>query len=258
MLEARKVSLRLGAKSILRDVDFKAEPGQITVLLGRNGSGKTSLMRCLAHTQTRWSGEILIEGQSLRKLDAKTRAQRIALMPQVLPRPPITVRTLTAFGPQPYLGMSGRLSEADEQRVDSALKQAAIAGHAEDLVCHCSGGERQLAYFSLLLAQDTPVVLLDEPTASLDMEYRQVVYALLRQMKAAGKTVVLILHELADALELADQVCVMDRGEMVFTGTASAFLSSRIPQSIFGVCPKTVRDEKGSEYILFAPLDQTK
>ena len=90
------------------------------------------------------------------------------------------------------------------------------------------------------------------------MEYRQVVYALLRQMKAGGKTVVLILHELADALELADQVCVMDRGEMVFTGTASAFLSSRIPQSIFGVCPKTVRDENGSEYILFAPLDQTK
>mgnify|MGYP002580256078 FL=1 len=94
----------------------------------------------------------------------------------------------------------------------------------------------------MLLAQDTPVVLLDEPTASLDMEYRRVVYALLRRMKAEGKTVVLILHELADAVELADQVCVLDQGNRVFTGTPEDFLISGLPQSVFGLCPKQVKD----------------
>ena len=167
MLRAQQISLRLGSKTILKQVDFQAEAGQITVLLGRNGSGKTSLLRCLAMTQTRWHGQVTLDGCSLRSLTPQERSRRIALLPQVLPRPPITVRTLTSYGRQPYLGWGGQLSAADEQKVQRAMEQAEIAAHAEDLVCHCSGGERQLAYFAMLLAQDTPVVLLDEPTASL-------------------------------------------------------------------------------------------
>ena len=256
MLRAQQISLRLGSKTILKQVDFQAEAGQITVLLGRNGSGKTSLLRCLAMTQTRWQGQVTLDGCPLRSLTPQERSRRIALLPQVLPRPPITVRTLTSYGRQPYLGWGGQLSAADEQRVQRAMDEAEIAAHAEDLVCHCSGGERQLAYFAMLLAQDTPVVLLDEPTASLDMEYRRVVYALLRRMKAEGKTVVLILHELADAVELADQICVLDQGTRVFTGTPEDFLISGLPQSVFGLCPKQVKDETGNEFILFRPLNQ--
>ena len=203
-----------------------------------------------------WSGDA---GRPLvARLTANERSHRIVLAPQVLPRPPITVRTLTGYGRRPYLGFGGRLSNEDERRVQQAMEQAEIAGHAEDLVCHCSGGERQLAYFALLLAQDTPVVLLDEPTASLDMEYRRVVYALLREMKAQGKTVVLISHELADAIELADQVYVLDHGARVFAGPPEDFLTSGIVESVFGLCPKRVRDESGAEFILFRPLNPAK
>ncbi len=110
MLRAQQISLRLGSKTILKQVDFQAEAGQITVLLGRNGSGKTSLLRCLAMTQTRWRGQVTLDGCSLRSLTPQERSRRIALLPQILPRPPITVRTLTGYGRQPYLGWGGQLS----------------------------------------------------------------------------------------------------------------------------------------------------
>lgn len=89
----------------------------------------------------RWHGQVTLDGCSLRSLTPQERSRRIALLPQVLPRPPITVRTLTSYGRQPYLGWGGQLSAADEQKVQRAMEQAEIAAHAEDLVCHCSGGD---------------------------------------------------------------------------------------------------------------------
>ncbi len=256
MLEARKVTLRLGRKLILDQVDFQAQAGQITALLGRNGSGKTSLLRCLAGTQERCGGQILLDGAPVREMRAAARARHISLLPQVLPRPPIAVEQMVSFGRQPYLGPGGRLSERDRALVRVAMERAGILSHRADLVCHLSGGERQLACLALLLAQDTPAVLLDEPTASLDAEYRRRVYDLLRQMRTAGKTVVVVLHDLSDAVELADSLCVLDSGKNCFAGDPRSFLSGDVPERIFGLTPKAVTDGEGGRYTIFRPAEK--
>lgn len=253
MIEAQNVCLNLGQKKILNHVNFRAQTGQITALLGRNGSGKTSLLRCIAGTQERYTGEITLDGTPIRQMRSSERARKISLLPQVLPRPPVTVAELAAFGRQPYLGPGGRLDDRDRAAVEEAMKRAGIASHRKGLVCHLSGGERQLAYFALMLAQDTPAVLLDEPASSLDAEYQRMVYAILRRMRSEGKTVSVILHDLSDALELADYIYVLDRGENCFSGTPDVFLQSDVPVRIFGLEPRRVMDAMGTCYTIFRP-----
>lgn len=256
MLEAKDVRLSIGKKEILRGANLSAKPGEITALLGRNGSGKTTLLRCMAGTQERYTGSICLDGAALRDIRVAQRARMLSLLPQVLPRPPVTVAELAAFGRQPYTGAGGRMQPEDQKAVEQAISLAGIQEHKNDRVCHLSGGERQLAFFALLLAQDTPVALLDEPTSNLDAEYRRMVYSLLGEMKERGKTVVVILHDLADAVELADHIVVLEGGKTCFAGEPRAFLSGRVPQQIFGLEPIRVTDSGGRGYTLFRPYPE--
>lgn len=254
MIEAKDIGLTLGGKQILRGAQLTAQPGHITALLGRNGSGKTSLLRCLAGTQGRYTGTVALDGQDVRRLSPARRARRISLLPQTLPRPAVTAAQLACYGRTPWAGAGGRLSEADRAAAAAALARVGLADKAGQLVCHLSGGERQLAFLAMLLAQDTPAVLLDEPTASLDVEYRRAVYRLLGSLRSGGRTVVVTLHDLSDAVELADRLVVLDAGRTVFCGTPAAFLEGEVPRRVFGVAPVAVQDRAGRSYTLLRPL----
>lgn len=254
MIDAQDIRLAMGGKTILRGAGLQAASGQITALLGRNGSGKTSLLRCLAGTQRRCTGRILLDGQDARALSPARRARLTALLPQVLPRPAVTVGQLVCWGRTPWAGAGGRLTPADRTAAAGALAQVGLEGKAGQLVCHLSGGERQLAFLAMMLAQDTPIALLDEPTASLDAEYRRRVYRLLDGLRRAGRTVVVILHDLADAVELADHLVVLESGCTVFAGTPAAFAAGEVPRQVFAVQPTPVTDAAGRRYILFRPV----
>lgn len=251
MIECENVCLTYRKKAILQGASLTARPGQITALLGKNGSGKSSLARCIAGARHHCTGTILLNGQPSQGLSPNARARLLAVMPQTLPQPPITVEELVSMGRQPYLGYGGSLPQSEREKVRLAMRRTGLERMAQSRVCSLSGGERQLAFFTLLLAQAAPIALLDEPTANLDAEYRQMVYAHLRAMRAEGRTVVVVMHDLADAVELADCICVMDKGRVIFSGTPQAFAAAPLVGQVFGLRPVQVPAEAGGPFTVF-------
>lgn len=229
------LSLSRMGKQLLSQVDLHI-PGGITVILGRNGAGKTTLLRCLTGQIRDYSGSILLDGTDVRTLSPREKAKRLAYLPQELPLPHVTVEELAAFGRSPYLPLSGKLSDADARGVETALTLTGMTPFSHRLVDSLSGGERQKAFLAMVLAQETPLVVLDEPTAQLDAAARLELCKLLRTLcSETGRHFLVVMHELADALLLADRLVVLQDGSPVFTGTPSAFLEQDIPRRHFGI-----------------------
>lgn len=230
------VSVRLGGKQVLRDVSFSAEPGKLTALIGRNGAGKSTLLSCLTGQTRRYGGQIRIDGTDIAQLSGRQRARLCAVMPQVLPKPVVPVRELAAFGRTPYTGLDGRLSETDREAVCRAMQAVGLTELAERNVAELSGGERRRAFFAMTLAQDTPVVALDEPTAHLDLCTRFSLLDSIQAMKReSGKAFLVILHELPEVLRCADRIVTLHQGQVVFDGSAEECLRQQIPQRYFRV-----------------------
>lgn len=225
-----------GSRSILEDVSFTAGSGQITVIIGRNGAGKSTLASCVAGEKRDYRGQILIGGQDLRSLSAAERARKLAYLPQAIPHPHVTVRELAAFGRSPYTSFGGRLTAGDWEAADQAVAAVGLERFSGAFVDRLSGGERKKAFFAMTLAQDTPVILLDEPTAHLDVVSRFEFMDLLTQLRTAtGKTFLVVMHELPEVLRCADSIAVIHDRRLVFQGAAEQCLAQRIPQQVFQV-----------------------
>lgn len=235
-LEFQKVSTAYGKKAVLEDISFGVEGGSITVLLGRNGVGKTTLLRCLTGQKRAESGAVLLDGQNAAGLTPGQRSRMVAFLPQELPAPGVTVWELAAFGRAPRLGISGTMQEKDRQAVDAALAAVGMEGCAHRLVNSLSGGERKKAFLAMVLAQDTPLVVLDEPTAHLDAAGRFELLALLERLRRdTGKSFLVVMHELPEALRFAQQVAVLSEGRLAFHGTPEAFAAQGVAERCFGV-----------------------
>ena len=233
MIEFRDISLRLGRKRILQNISFSLPERGITVLAGPNGSGKTSLLSCV-NGQRSYEGTICWNGEDLSLLPPAERAKRIALLPQSMPAPHVTAFELAAFGRSPWLGISGKLQSADEEKVLGALAAVNAADLAGRYVDSLSGGERQRAALAMILAQDTPCILLDEPTAHLDPACTAEFLEQLLPLKAE-KSILLVLHDLSLAASVADHVAVLEAGQLRFFGTKEACLQEKIFETVFHV-----------------------
>ena len=233
MIEFRDISLRLGRKRILQNISFSLPERGITVLAGPNGSGKTSLLSCV-NGQRSYEGTICWNGEDLSLLPPAERAKRIALLPQSMPAPHVTAFELAAFGRSPWLGISGKLQSADEEKVLGALAAVNAADLAGRYVDSLSGGERQRAALAMILAQDTPCILLDEPTAHLDPACTAEFLEQLLPLKAE-KSILLVLHDLSLAASVADHVAVLEAGQLRFFGTKEACLQEQIFETVFHV-----------------------
>ena len=170
MLQFQQVSACYGKTPVLEQVSFSLVPHQLTAVVGRNGSGKSTLVSCV-NQELHYTGEISFSDRSLAVMTRRERAQRIAILPQALRTPAVTVEELAAFGRSPYLDFGKRMSPKDRQIVAESLEAIGIAGLRDKLVSELSGGERQKAYLAMVLAQNPRVMILDEPTTYMDMEY---------------------------------------------------------------------------------------
>lgn len=242
MLEVKNLSVRYGEKTVLDNVSFSLCPHRLTVLVGRNGAGKSTLFGCVnqqvAHTGTITEGE-----KNLALISPRERAKSIAILPQSLPSPHITGRELACLGRNPYLDFTGRLTAVDQQAVEASLRDADALSLAERYVDTLSGGEKQRVLLAMILAQNTPIALLDEPTAHLDLGYEAAFLDLLQRLKKERKkTFLLILHDLNLAVQYADDLIVLDAGRVAFAGSREACLEQKVLEKIFGLRRYTVED----------------
>ena len=235
MLSFEAVHVYYGKRAILQGIDFSLVPHTITVLLGKNGSGKSTLLSCLNST-VRYTGSIFYQGQDLALLPLRERAKQIAILPQTLPCVGLTVNELVQMGRNPYLDLGKRLSPQDHEQVEAAIHAVGLTGLRHQPLPLLSGGERQKAYLAMVLAQNTRLIVLDEPTTHLDLASASEFLQLLKTLKSQHKkTILLVMHDLTKAIEIADQLLILDQGRLAFHGSRQqAIVDGRI-EAIFGV-----------------------
>lgn len=251
MLSFRNVSVRLDHKLILRDISFDLRPRRLTALVGRNGSGKSTLLSCV-NRQVPYTGEIRYGEEDLAGIAPMERAKRIAYLPQMLPAPRILGEEMASFGRNPYLDFTGRLTRADREIVATALREANAEALATRYVSTLSGGERQRVALAMILAQNTPVSLLDEPTAHMDQTHETAFLRTLCKLKEEqNKTFLVALHDLNLAAEFADDMILLDEGKLIFAGTKEECLQQRILEKNLSLRRYTV-EEEGKKKIFFS------
>lgn len=243
MLEIKNLSVRFGKKRVLSEISIALNASRLTALVGRNGSGKSTLLNCV-NQQLPYTGTITAGEKNLAHISPRERAKSIAVLPQTLPSPHITVREMAAFGRNPYLDFTGRLRSKDKQAVEEALRDADALELADRYVDTLSGGEKQRAALALILAQNTPIALLDEPTAHMDLGYEAAFLELLQKLKTRkNKTFLVILHDLTQAVRYADDLIVLDAGRIVFAGTKAECLEKEILEKTFDLKRYCVEDK---------------
>ena len=235
MFELQHVSVGYEGVPVIRDVSFTARDGEITTLVGTNGCGKTTLLKAIARQLPLLDGEILLQNKSIQGYNRKEFARAAAFMPQVRNIPEITVRGLVSHGRFPYLGLSRQMSADDRAAVETAMQATGVSQWASRDLRELSGGERQRVYLAMALAQGGDAILLDEPTTYLDVAAQFELLELLRQLANQGKTVLLVLHDLAQALQYSDKVAVLAKGNLEAFDTPRHLFEQQILDRIFHV-----------------------
>ncbi|QSB15872.1 ABC transporter ATP-binding protein [Natronosporangium hydrolyticum] len=237
VLCAQELHVRYGETPVLAGLAAEVRTGEMLALVGRNGSGKSTLLRTLARLLPADAGTVLLDGADIARLPTAQVAQRLAVLPQG-PVPPagITVRELVEHGRFPHRGMFARATADDRRVVQEALDLTGLAGYADRYVDRLSGGERQRAWIALTLAQQTPVLLLDEPTTFLDIGHQLEVLDLVDRLRRdRALTVVLVLHDLNQAARYCDRIVALDQGRVVADGSPSSVVTPEFLASHFGV-----------------------
>ena len=211
ILKANNLTIGYGAKAVQQGLNLEAQARDLICLTGTNGSGKSTLLRTLAGLQPALNGTIEIGGHNIASLNVHQRSTLFALvLTDDIDIERLTVRELVAMGRFPYTNWAGVLSQKDNEIIDKALKDVHLAHKADALINHISDGEKQRAVIAKALTQDTPLVLLDEPTAHLDLPNRIEIMLLLRRLSVStGKSFILSTHELDLALQMADKIWLM-------------------------------------------------
>ena len=239
-------NLRAGYDGVerLHGLSAALPPGRLTAIIGPNGCGKTTLLKCAAGLLRPTGGQVRAQGAPIEALGVRERALRISYMPQSRLTPDIPVRQLAMHGRYPHLKWGQSPRRADQEIVDAALERTGLTRFRNRSVLRLSGGERQRAYLAMMLAQQAPIMLLDEPTAYLDLSSQFDLMELMQSLRAEGKCVAVVLHDLALALESADELLLLTDGQIAFHGTSDDLFRSGALDRAFGVTTRRLDDGK--------------
>ncbi len=240
MLEIDSLVAGYGGVPALKGVSLSVEAGEILAVLGPNGAGKTTLIKTISGVLEPISGTVRLPGGAVP--DARARARRVAVVPQggYLPRA-FTVRQTVLLGRTPHLGWLGRPDPADHAAVEAALAETELDGLQDRIVGELSGGEQQRVLLARALAQDAPLLLLDEPTAHLDLRHQSGILRLVRRLaREKGLAVLVVMHDLNQAARFADRVALLVDGEFVAAGLPSHVLTEAQLSRVYGVRVRVV------------------
>jgi len=242
-LQAEKLCVSYGRRPVLSELDIAFPREQVTAIVGPNGCGKSTLLSALARLHTPQAGRITLERRDIRSYGARELARALALLPQNVTAPEgLTAAELIRFGRQPHQSWLRQWSAEDAAVVDAALAAADLQALAHRPLEAMSGGQRQRAWIAMAIAQQTPVLLLDEPTTALDLGHAIEVFELVRDLAAEGKTVVMVLHDLGNACRYADHLVAMRDGCLVAAGPPSEIVSRELVRELYGVDCTLVTD----------------
>lgn len=243
-LAAQTLSVGYHERQVINELSLCIEEGKITALVGPNGSGKSTLLKALARLLKPSGGAVLLDGKAITSLSSTQVAQQLAILPQGPSAPHgLTVAELVEQGRFPHVGALRMLRRQDHEMIHEALALTNMTDYAHRALDSLSGGERQRAWIALTLAQDTPLLLLDEPTTFLDIGHQLEVLELVQRLnRERGMTVVLVLHDLNQAARYADRMVVLNRGAIVANGAPHTVLVPELIANIFGVHVNIVTD----------------
>ena len=242
-LSAEAITLSYDRTEIVRDLSVSVPTGGFTVIIGPNACGKSTLLRGLSRLLAPASGRVVLDGQTISSYPAKEVARRLGLLPQSATAPDgITVADLVARGRYPHQNLLRQWSESDEQAVEQALEATGTADLAARPVDALSGGQRQRVWVAMVLAQETDLLLLDEPTTFLDVAHQVELMELFAQLNAEGRTLVAVLHDLNHAARYASHIIAMRDGRIVAEGPPHEVITSERVHEVFGLANVVIPD----------------
>lgn len=243
-LSAEGVTLAYGDRTIVDTLDLSLPPGRVTAIVGANACGKSTLLRAMARLLPPTAGQVLLDGKAIHRMPTKQVARVLGLLPQSPVAPDgIAVSDLVSRGRHPHQGALSRWTRTDDDAVARALDATDTAHLADRHVDQLSGGQRQRVWIAMALAQETDVLLLDEPTTFLDISHQIDVLDLLTDLnRNRGTTVAMVLHDLNLAARYADHLVAMAEGRIVAAGTPDDVLTEKTVEEVFGLRSRVVPD----------------
>ncbi len=235
-IDIKNLSYAYGKPTVLKDISFSVPRGDFFIVIGPNGSGKTTLMKVISGIRKFQKGRIEVMGHAIRGYAKKTLAQTVALVPQEVPADfPFTVNELVLMGRSPYLGMLGLPQEGDLEIADQAIAFTGVEHLAGRKLDQLSGGERQLVFIARAICQQPQIILLDEPTASLDLSHQVKIMDLMEKLKFEKDiTVVMVSHDVNLAAMYGDTLLLLKDGKVVRQGSPGDVLTFEVLEEAYG------------------------
>jgi iron complex transport system ATP-binding protein len=243
LLGLRDLEVRIGDAAILQGVSLELRRGEVLGLIGPNGAGKSTLLRAATGLLPLVHGAVEIAAAPLNQLDRRARAKAIAVVQQ-LPEAPPTMRVaeLVLLGRNPHLGLLARESAHDYAVAQDAMERAGCADLADRMLGTLSGGQRRRAFIARALAQEAPLLLLDEPTANLDVQAQCELFELVRSLAAAGSGVLVVVHDLTLAATYCDRLVLLDQGAVIAEGAPHEVVTNANVTRVYGARVMVIND----------------
>ncbi|MBK4216816.1 ABC transporter ATP-binding protein [Paracoccus caeni] len=244
ILNVSQLAAGYGEADILNGLDLQVPPGRITAIVGANACGKSTLLRAMSRLLAPRRGQVVLDGRSIHQIPPRQLARTLGLLPQSPTAPEgITVADLVSRGRHPHQGLFGRWSREDDEAVAHALEATQTTELAERAVDELSGGQRQRVWIAMALAQETSILLLDEPTTFLDISHQIEVLDLLTDLNhRRGTTIVMVLHDLNLAARYADHLVAMADGRLHVSGPPEEVLTEAVVRHVFGLDSRIITD----------------
>lgn len=236
-ISVKNLSVAYEDNLIIENMNLSIPSGEISIIIGANGCGKSTLLKTIARVIKPKSGDIFINGKNIREQKEKHLAAQVAFLPQGPVCPPgLTVKELIAFGRFPHQKLMGGLKSHDKDIIQWAMEETELKEYADREIGNLSGGQRQRAWIAMTLAQETDIIMLDEPTTYLDMSYQLEVLKVLERLNRNKKiTVVIVLHELNNACRFASNIIGLKQGSLICQGTPVDVITKESLKEIYGI-----------------------
>jgi iron complex transport system ATP-binding protein len=245
-LNTNRLSLAYGSRRIVEELNLSIPDGQITALVGANGSGKSTILKAMARILSPHGGGVILDGKEIHRQSTREVAKQLAILPQNPTAPEgLTVQELVSFGRYPHQKGFGSLGAEDRRMVEWALQATGMYGFADRPVDQLSGGQRQRAWIAMALAQGTEIVLLDEPTTFLDMAHQIEVMMLLEKLnREQHRTIVMVVHDLNHAARYAHHLVALKQGTVLYEGTPEEVMTPDMLRAVFGIDADVIPDPR--------------